>query len=151
MFPLAFFNAQPPAGEAKAGDTYGATVSNRQLDRALSASQLVQELVQHRGPIVTGVRGKVTSVCPNKGCWIKLDSGDNTEIFVKMKDYGFFVPTALEGKEIVMTGSAEAKTISVEEQRHYAEDAKKSPQEIAAITQPRREVRFIAEGIRVVD
>ena len=45
---------------------------------------------------------------------------------------------------------AETKTISVEEQRHYAEDAKKPTAEIEAITKPKEEIRFLASGIRVV-
>jgi hypothetical protein len=41
-----------------------------------------------------------------------------------MKDYAFFVPTALKGKNVVLEGNAERKVISVNEQKHYAEDAK---------------------------
>ena len=60
-----------------------------------------------------------------------------------MKDYAFFVPTALEGKTVVLEGSAESKTTSVKELQHYAEDAKKSQAEIDAITEPKTETRFL--------
>jgi hypothetical protein len=79
-----------------------------------------------------------------------IQTDNNERFFVKMKDYGFFVPTTLVGKNIVLEGNAETKTISVEEQRHYAEDAKKSTAEIEAITKPKEEIRFSASGIRVV-
>ena len=71
--------------------------------------------------------------------------------FVKMKDYAFFVPTALEGKTVVMEGSAESKTTSVKELQHYAEDAKKSQAEIDAIKEPKTETRFLASAIKVVE
>ena len=67
-----------------------------------------------------------------------------------MKDYAFFVPTSLVGKNVVLEGNAETKTISVDEQKHYAEDAKKSQAEIDAITTPKEEIRFMASGIKVV-
>jgi hypothetical protein len=72
------------------------------------------------------------------------------KFFVKMKDYAFFVPTALKGKTVVLEGNAETKIISVDEQKHYAEDAKKSQKEIDAITQPQEEIRFVANGIKVI-
>jgi hypothetical protein len=39
----------------------------------------------------------------------------------------------------------------VAELQHYAEDAKKSKEEIAAITKPEKEVRVMAKGIVVVE
>ena len=37
------------------------------------------------------VEGTITDVCAKKGCWMKVVDGDD-EIFVKFRDYGFFVP-----------------------------------------------------------
>ncbi|MNF17801.1 hypothetical protein D3C80_2215180 [compost metagenome] len=68
-----------------------------------------------------------------------------------MKDYAFFVPTALKGKNVVLEGSAERKITSVDELKHYAKDAKKSKAEIDAIKSPKEEIRFLASGIKVVD
>ncbi|HJV20168.1 MAG TPA: hypothetical protein VJ552_09855 [Sediminibacterium sp.] len=41
-------------------------------------------------------------------------------------------------------------TTSVDELKHYAADAKKSKAEIDAITQPKKEIRLVAKGIKVV-
>ena len=68
-----------------------------------------------------------------------------------MKDYGFFLPVAAVGKTVVLDAKVELKTTSVEELKHYAEDAKKSPEEIAAITAPKKEISVMAKGIVVVD
>lgn len=48
-----------------------------------------------------------------------------------------------------MTGDAKIKTSSVAEQKHYAEDAKKTQAEIDAITEPKNEIRFTASGITI--
>ena len=68
-----------------------------------------------------------------------------------MKDYGFFLPVSAVGKTVVIDGEIKLKTTSVAELKHYAEDAKKSKEEIDAITQPQKEVRVMAKGIVVVE
>jgi len=68
-----------------------------------------------------------------------------------MKDYAFFVPVALKGKNVVLEGTAEKEITSVDELKHYAKDAKKSKNEIDAITVPKEEIRFLAKGIKVLD
>ena len=98
----------------------------------------------------TKVTAKIVEVCPNKGCWLKLELPDGKQATVKMKDYGFFVPLAAKGKTVVIEGQAYIKTVSVNELRHFAEEAKKSKTEIDAITQPKKEVNILAKGIVVV-
>ena len=67
---------------------------------------------------------------------------------VTFKDYGFFVPTELNGKEIAMQGRFVKHTETVEEQKHLLKDAKRSQAEIDAITQPKETVRFVATGVK---
>ena len=138
--------AQPPAGKANVGDSYGAKIT---ADQAISVNDLPKAL-EASEKLETKITGKVTEVCPKKGCWITLETADKTKVMVKMKDYGFFVPVDMVGKTIVLDGEAKIKTTSVEELQHYAEDAKKSKAEIAAITKPEKEIRFTASGILVV-
>ncbi len=73
---------------------------------------------------------------------------DSSTMKVTFRDYGFFLPTEnLKGRTVVFTGTAKRETISVEDQRHYAKDAGKSNDEIAAITSPKEELRFVADGV----
>ncbi|PWI30427.1 DUF4920 domain-containing protein [Flavobacteriaceae bacterium LYZ1037] len=95
----------------------------------------------------TKMVAKVDEVCQAKGCWMKLDLGNDEEVMVKFKDYGFFMPKNIAGKEVVVNGKAFVSEVSVEEQRHYAEDAGKSDEEIAAITEPKRTYTFEADGV----
>jgi hypothetical protein len=138
--------AQPPAGDANPGDFYGEKIT---ADNALNIAQLPARL-EVTDSINTKIRAKVLDVCPKKGCWAKIAVNDSTTAFVQMKDYGFFLPTAIKGKTIVIDGVAKLQTTSVDDLKHYAEDAKKSKAEIDAITKPEKEINVLANGIMVV-
>ena len=140
--------AQPPAGNADKGDFYGAKVKAK---GAIPLAELVSQLEKEPSLPEAKISAKIVEVCPNKGCWLKLELPDGKQATVKMKDYGFFVPLAAKGKTVVIEGQASIKTVSVNELRHFAEDAKKSQAEINAITEPKTEVNILAKGIVVVD
>jgi len=140
-------NAQPPAGDAKTGDWYGEKVNP---EGAVPLADVATNLGE-ADVVTTKMRAKVLEVCPKKGCWLKLQVNDSTTATVKMKDYGFFVPLAAKGKTVVIDGEVKTKTVSIAELQHYAEDAKKSKEEIAAITKPEKEVRVMAKGIVIVE
>lgn len=140
--------AQPPAGDAKPGEWYGEKVNPK---GATDISEMPAKLAKNETIADTKIKAKILDVCPKKGCWIKLAVNDSTTAFVKMKDYGFFVPTAAIGKTVVIDGEVKMKTTSVEELKHYAEDAKKSKEEVAAITKPEKEIRVTAKGITIVE
>ncbi len=98
------------------------------------------------------VYGKVSGVCQTKGCWMNIVSDKDTthtEMFVEFKDYGFFMPKDLAGKEVVILGKAYREITSVEDLRHYAEDEGKTPEEIAKITEPVKELKFMASGVMI--
>jgi hypothetical protein len=140
-------NAQPPAGDAKPGEWYGEKVSTEGASNIADVAAKLGE----SGTVDTKIRAKIVEVCPNKGCWLKLQVNDSTTAMVKMKDYGFFLPLAAKGKTVVIDGEVKMKTTSVAELQHYAEDAKKSKQEIAAINKPEKEIRVTAKGIVIVE
>ena len=99
------------------------------------------------------VVGTVESVCQVKGCWMNIVSEQEggEEIFVKFKDYGFFMPLDIAGKKVVMDGYAFREVTSVDELQHYAEDEGKSAEEIAAITEPKEELKFLASGVLLLE
>jgi len=101
----------------------------------------------------TKVKGKVSGVCQAKGCWMTIVSKEEgqPEMFVQFKDYGFFMPLDLAGKEVVMAGKAYREETSVDELRHYAEDEGLSAEEIAQITEPVEELKFMAYGVVIVE
>ena len=94
------------------------------------------------------VVGNVESVCQVKGCWMNIVSENTDEqMFVKFKDYGFFMPLDCSGKQVIMQGKAYKEITSVEELRHYAEDEGLPKEEIEKITEPEEELKFMANGV----
>lgn len=138
--------AQAPAGKAKVGDTYGAKVTE---EGAIAITEL-PNLLKGKDTVVVKVKAKAMSSCASKGCWMTLQIDEKNTAFVKMKDYEFFVPTAIADKNVVLDGIAFMKTTTVAELKHYAEDGKKSQAEIDAIKEPKQEIRLLANGIMVV-
>jgi len=97
------------------------------------------------------IEGKVVDVCKKKGCWMTLEMANGEPMRVTFKDYAFFMPMDIVGKQVVLDGVAKKQTISAETLRHYAEDAKKSPEEVAKITDPKKELAFEAKGVVILD
>ncbi len=113
----------------------------------MSLAEVTQMLENQE--VVEGVvvGGKVTAVCQKKGCWMTLEKPDGEEMRVTFKDYALFMPFDLAGKNVVIRGKAEKKVTPVDELRHYAEDAGKSAEEIAAITEDEIKMTFEADGV----
>lgn len=95
---------------------------------------------------------EIITSCQKKGCWMDVKLADGTPMKVRFKDYGFFVPTeGLEGKHAVIQGRAVKEVTDVAALKHYAEDAGKSPEEIAKITEPETNWSFTADGVIIRD
>jgi hypothetical protein len=98
------------------------------------------------------VSGTVEAVCKAKGCWMNIASDKGApSMFVKFKDYAFFMPKDIAGKKVVMVGNAFKETTTVEELRHFAEDEGKSKEDIAKITKPKEDIKFMATGVLVLE
>jgi len=93
--------------------------------------------------------GPIADVCRAEGCWLTMQPTPGQMMRVRFKDHAFFVPKDISGKTAVVKGVVMHETVSVAQQRHYAEDAGKSKQEIAAITTPVEQYNFIADGVWV--
>ncbi len=141
-------NAQPPKVPADAGAVFGEKTT---ADDAITVDQLfaIMKTQEKNKELKIKLKGVVTEVCKMEGCWIKVQSPDGS-MMVKMKDHTFMVPVILNGKNIVINGIANEKLTTVEQLRHFAEDAGKSKKEIARITEAKREIIVQAKGILVL-
>jgi hypothetical protein len=117
---------------------------------AISMSELMEKTADGK-ELQVKVYGKVEEVCQTKGCWMLINKGDGTTMRVKFKDYGFFVPKNCAGKTAILEGKAFFRMVSVDELKHYAEDAGKSKEEIEAIKNPEKALAFEAEGVILKD
>ena len=63
-----------------------------------------KEMVMNTGLKSCKLSGKIVETCSKKGCWMTLDTGEDT-LFIKFRDYGFFVPIdSVEEKNAVVQG-----------------------------------------------
>lgn len=130
--------------QAQEVQQYGAEISTK---GAVEAAKITKKLKSKENATLK-VQGKIIETCPVKGCWMTLDMGDGETMMVRFKDYAFFVPKeGQEGKVAFVEGTAKKEVIDVETLRHYAEDAGKSEEEIAAITAPQTKWTFEAKGV----
>lgn len=140
-------NAGPVAKTQKS--TYisiGAEIDSLQ---ALSVTEMNQRYaaMQVGDTAIVKFKATITDVCQAKGCWMKLDLENGQHAMVKFKDYAFFMPKDSKGKQVIVNGKAFVNLMPVEEQKHYAEDAGKSKEEVNAITQPLKTFSFEADGV----
>ncbi|HTO15704.1 MAG TPA: DUF4920 domain-containing protein [Edaphocola sp.] len=131
---------------AKKGQVYGADIASKNVVNVKDFSKRLNG----ENPVKMQVKGTVTSVCQAKGCWAMVDLGKGVEVFVKMKDYNFFLPTDIKGKQILLSGDAFVETHSIEELRDEARKHNKSDEEVDAINKPEEELRFTAYGVTVL-
>lgn len=93
------------------------------------------------------VEGEILEVCKVKGCWMVLKDDSGREVFVRFRDYAFFVPRNAADHRAVLLGDARVVDVSVEQLQHFAEDAGRTPAEIAAITAPEQRLEFMADVV----
>jgi hypothetical protein len=109
----------------------------------------IMDQVNPGDTVAVKVKGTINATCAMKGCWMNLD-GPEGDVRVTFKDYGFFVPKeGMEGNEAIIEGIAVKSVTDVETLRHYAKDAGKSEEEIAAITEPQEGIAIIANGVAI--
>lgn len=112
---------------------------------AVSLQHLMEQLAD-TGRVEAVVGGLVSSVCQAEGCWLRLADEQGNEVFVDW-NHEFSVPKYVSGRRAIIYGYAYRDTTSVESLRHLAQDAGKSAEEMAAITQPKVTVAFRAYGL----
>lgn len=136
------------AQENVAGQAFGAGVKKGNV---IEASAIGKQLKADEKKDLKVV-GEVVSVCKKKGCFMNVKISDTETMMVKFKDYAFFMPKDLPvGTKVVMDGFAQRKVTSVEDLQHYARDAKKSEEEVAKITKPKKEIVFEAKGVVITE
>ena len=127
--------------------SFGAEIDAENTIDAAAMMQIYRGL-EEGDTIAAKFKAPVNSVCKMKGCWMRLAMEDQ-EAFVKFKDYGFFVPKTLSEVEVVVSGVAYVSKTSVEDLKHFAQDAGKSQEEIDAITESELSLDFMADGVLV--
>lgn len=91
------------------------------------------------------VSGTISQKCKSEGCWLTLKENDDNNVMVMFKDHGFNVKDIdCEGKTAVINGRAYWNVVSVEDQKHFAEE---DGLDGGDITGPKKELRIEATGV----
>lgn len=93
------------------------------------------------------ITGTIQKVCQSEGCWYTLETPDGNSLRVVTKGHSYKLPKDASGKTAIAEGVATVKVTSVKRLKHLAEDAGKSKEEIDAITEPKTELEFEADGV----
>ncbi len=120
------------------------------VEEEIKLINLVSEM-ENSDSLIAVVEAQVTEVCQAKGCWMKVDLPNGESMRVTFKDYEFFMPKDLSGKYVKMEGVAKKEETNVETLKHFAEDAGKSEEEIAQITKPKMDYKFVASGVKLME
>lgn len=137
--------------ESADGIHFGAKIDDA---GAVSYESVLPKLAAMSGenePEQMKIIGKISDVCKVKGCWMTMVDESGTEMTVKFKDYGFFMPFDIIGKSVALDGEVFKEVTPVDELQHYAEDAGKTKEEIAKITAPKEELKFMASGVKILN
>jgi len=139
--------------ETKEGVSYTSFGDSITVDNALPVKELFKKYksLKEGDTITVKYTSKINEVCSKKGCWMRNDLGEGKEIMVRFKDYGFFMPLNAAGNNVIVEGKAFVTVIPVSELQHYAEDAGKTKDEIAAITEPEYTYAFESTGVLIAE
>lgn len=130
--------------QQNSGDYFGKSFEVTALDKVDALKR-----IGAKDTISLQLQGTITEVCQAKGCWMKVDLAEGEEVFVRFKDYGFFVPIDAAEKSTVLNGVAFVEEMSVEDQKHYAADKGATEEELKKITAPKKTYRFEADGVLI--
>jgi len=128
--------------------SFGAKIA---ADKALSKEEMLKKYkgLKVGDTVSVKFKSKIMDVCQKKGCWMAMELPGGKESFVKFKDYAFFVPLNAAEQDAVISGKAFVSETSVAQLKHYAKDGGKSEDEIAKITEPKIEYKFMADGVLI--
>lgn len=118
---------------------------------AISEAEMLEKYksLKEGDTIEVAFKSTIEDVCQKKGCWMNLALDEKESSFVKFKDYAFFVPLNAAKKETIVKGKAFISVESVNDLKHYAQDAGESQAAIDSITKPEITYGFMADGVLI--
>lgn len=146
--------APQPAKSSHAGSTaatFGEPLKLTDAD-AVPVAKVLADPAAYNGRFIR-VTGNVAEVCKPKGCWMRMaETSGGEALFVKFTCpiEGRLIPLEAVGHKAIAEGTLEVTEISEAQARHLAEDAGKSPDQIAKIVGPQKQIRFKSPAAMVL-
>lgn len=136
---------------SNSSDDYAIFGDSISADKAITNEEMLDQYDKLKPGDTLNIKfkSKIKSVCKKKGCWMTLELPSGKEVFVKFKDYAFFVPKNAQNENAIVNGKAFVNVESVEELKHYAKDEGKSQAAIDSIITPKTTYAFLADGVLI--
>jgi hypothetical protein len=136
---------------SNSSDDYAIFGDSISADKAITSEEMLDQYDKLKPGDTLNIKfkSKIKSVCKKKGCWMTLELPSGKEVFVKFKDYAFFVPKNAQNENAIVNGKAFVNVESVEELKHYAKDEGKSQAAIDSIITPKTTYAFLADGVLI--
>jgi hypothetical protein len=135
-------NSATPATQSFFGSTFDPA-------GAVAEPEMVK-MIGDKDSVAVKFSTNIIETCQMAGCWMTVQSSSGYPMWVYMKDHEFSVPKSGAAElKCVVSGIAYHDTLSVEDLKHYAEDANKSQAEIDAITSPLPVLAVDATGVMI--
>ena len=113
-------------------------------DKYVNVSELLTQVNENESSF--RVKGVVEEVCQMKGCWMTLKNEEGVSVRITFKDYGFFVPKDISGREVILEGVAFKEVLEEDVAKHYAEDGGVEYDESM-----KNQISFVATGVLVAE
>ncbi len=120
-------------------ESFGAEINSEDV----SSLDRLQALLEEQDSVQIKITASVDEVCQMKGCWMTLEADNSDPVRVTFKDYGFFVPKDIQGRDVIISGVATKSVLSEDMAKHYAEDAGTEYDSIKTY----KEIAFVADGV----
>ena len=130
-----------PVATTSTTETFGSVIDETVMDVALA--ELLSTPTEYLGEAVK-VNTRVSKVCQKKGCFF-IAQQDEYVVRVSFRDYGFFVPTDISGKQVTLVGELIEQQISDAQAEHFNSDLAGSQAHIKAGVQ----YELVADAVRV--
>ena len=130
-----------PVAVTDTHETFGAIMPDSVEPVALSA--LIAQHEDHAGTSIA-VAARVSQVCQKKGCFFIAKDGDTT-VRVSFKDYSFFVPTDISGRDVTLVGELREVELTEEQAAHLEDDMGSDDAQVA----PGPQFEIVATAVRI--
>ena len=142
---------QPTAQQPKPYKAFGEQMRLTDAD-AVPVEDVLADPSVYQGRYVRLV-GNVKKVCTRKGCWLEMADGSTRQpLFVKFTCPidGRLIPMEAVGRPVTVEGTVMVKEISEADARHLKEESGATPDEVAKIKGPQKQITLASPAARVV-
>jgi hypothetical protein len=118
---------------------------------SIDLNDMLQQFEQNPEKLEFTFTAPIVEVCQAAGCWVTVKKESGELLRVRFKDHFLIPKNTRVGSIAYFHGQAYWDTISVDLQKHFAEDSKMNQAEINKIKAPKFELNFEADGALVED